>query len=437
MSLMRPPASPLLLADSYLHTLSPFVIDGLPVRWYGLSYAIGFLLAWWIMRLIAQRGWSSLKPQATGDLIFAVVIGVLVGGRVGFALFYERTLFVQFSPLFPWWNLLAINKGGMSSHGGLIGVMIAVWWFGRKHGVSPLHIMDMGTLACLPGLFLGRIANFINAELWGKALPAAHQANPPWWSVKYPAQVFERWWPAARQGKLTDKEHADIIAAAAHDFHLVAPPQELELVVAKAAEAKIDQLEQVLGPTLTLDDRFLDRVVTIASEADHALHAQVAAALKPLLTAYYPSQLLQAISDGPALALLLIVLWLKPRKPGMIAACWLIGYGSFRIVTELFRQPDEGVAVIAGLQRGQLLSVLMILAGAIGLVMVARRQTPKIGGLFATSPGRGSASGSSNTSISTGALLPRATQRSYAFWPARLVTFSSRRNSMYSFEVVW
>ena len=361
------PASPLLLADAYLHTLSPFVIDGLPLRWYGLSYAIGFLLAWWIMRLITKRGWSTLKPEATGDLIFAVVIGVLIGGRVGFALFYNRALFVQFTSSFPWWDLLAINKGGMSSHGGLIGVMIAVWWFGRRHHVSPLHIMDMGALATLPGLFLGRLANFVNAELWGKALPAAQQTNPPWWSVKYPAEVIDRWWAAAEPGQQTIREYAGKITEVAHDMHLTGTPAQLMAQVPSMAHDKIAQLEQQLDAALGLDAHFLDRVVAFSSNTHHQLHTQVAGALKPMLTAYYPSQIFQAISDGPALALLLIVIWLKPRKPGIIASWWLIGYGSFRIITELFRQPDTGVALILGLQRGQLLSALMIAVGAAGL----------------------------------------------------------------------
>jgi len=378
---------PLLLADSsYLHTLSPFVIDGLPVRWYGLSYAVGFLFAWWIMCLITKRGWSLLKPQLTGDLIFAVVIGVLLGGRLGFALFYNRALFIQFSPSFPWWDLLAINKGGMSSHGGLIGVMIAVWWFGRKHNVPPLHIMDMGTLATLPGLFLGRIANFINAELWGKALPEAQQANPPWWSVKYPAQVLDRWYSAIEPGTMTPRQYADKIAEVAHDFHITAPPGELTDKVVEAAQAKISILEQQLGSTVGLDQHFLDRLVLIASDTDYQKHAEVANTLKPLLTAYYPSQLFQAISDGPALALLLILVWLKPRKPGILASWWLIGYGSFRIITELFRQPDTGVVLIAGLQRGQLLSALMIAVGLAGLVVCSRSDQPKLGGLFARRP---------------------------------------------------
>jgi phosphatidylglycerol:prolipoprotein diacylglycerol transferase len=105
--------------------------------------------------------------------------------------------------------------------------------------------------------------------------------------------------------------------------------------------------------------------------------------LRPHLTAFYPSQIIQALTDGPILAAFLCLLWLRPRKPGVIAMWWLIGYGVLRIISELWREPDQGVALTFGLiSRGQTLSVLMIFAGAAGLYFMARRDVPKIGGLI-------------------------------------------------------
>ena len=110
----------------------------------------------------------------------------------------------------------------------------------------------------------------------------------------------------------------------------------------------------------------------------------VLSAVKPLLTAFFPSQIFQAITDGPILLILLVIVWLKPRRPGVVGACWLIGYGVLRIITEQFREPDAGVALTFGLlTRGQTLSTLMIIGGAALGWIIHRRQQPRIGGLFA------------------------------------------------------
>jgi len=290
------------LAESYLHQLDPFAIqftDSFGIRWYGLSYAAGFLVGWWILKRLVRGGRSPLGEEQIGDFLFALILGVLVGGRLGYVFFYGLgEPLITFTGQFPYWEVLAINRGGMSSHGGMIGVLVACLWFGHKRGLPKLPLFDLTAFACLPGLCFGRLANFVNAELWGKALPESMQLNPPWWSVKYP-QEMEGFTP--------------------------------------------------------------DRVGE--------------------LTAYYPSQIFQAITDGPVLLLVLGLVWLKPRKPGVIGAWFLMGYGALRISTEVFRQADEGVELILGLQRGQLLSALMILVGAVGLGLVVRRKEEPLGGL--------------------------------------------------------
>src|SRR5262245_20316885 len=193
------------LADSYFHTLSPFAIrfpatwPVAGIRWYGLSYAVGFLIGWMLLRWMARTGRTVLSMQAVGDLVFAIIFGVLLGGRIGYAVFYEPALLYTFQKSVPYWDLLAIQKGGMASHGGMIGVIIACWLYSRKRKLPLGHVFDLAAFSCPPGLFLGRIANFVNGELHGKAVP--NQANPPWWSIKFPHEMTE--WGVAKLQQLT------------------------------------------------------------------------------------------------------------------------------------------------------------------------------------------------------------------------------------------
>ena len=341
------------LAESYLHNLNPFVVQfsqNFGIRWYGVAYAIGFGIAWFTMRWVARKSWSPIPLEKVGDLIFAVIIGVIVGGRLGYAIFYDRHLFIGFSSKAPWWDLLAINNGGMASHGGMIGVILACWWFGKRHQIPVLHILDIGGLGALPGLCLGRIANFINGELWGKPLPDSMQsyvqgtgvtgADPPWWSIKYAQEVVENWVPDS--------------------------------------DSRLKMLEP-LRPLFIGSEDFYRDVVNAARHGD----ATVIQVLKPLLTAYYPSQIFQAITDGPILITLLALIWLRPRKPGVVGCWFLILYGILRIATEVFRQPDKGVPLTLGLlSRGQTLSLLMTLAGVVCLAIASRRNVARLGGLF-------------------------------------------------------
>ena len=350
----------LLLAESYFHTLDPFVIqftDTFGLRWYGLAYVAGFIVAWLYIRWMAATNRSLLTPTQVGDLLVYVILGVLIGGRLGHAIFYGGGKpFIEFSDSFPYWEILAIHRGGMSAHGGMIGVIIACMLFHWRRKVSALHLLDLAGMAACPGLFFGRIANFINAELWGKELPAGMQQSPPWWSIKYPQEVTEVWLPVAANPE-------------AHDPETIA-----------AAQSKIDAVTSALGDKLDAGSNFFLRVVDIARDSSHALHSEVVATLKPLLTAYYPSQLIQAFTDGPILMGALILLWWRPRKLGVPGSWFLILYAVLRTITEVFRQPDEGVALLAGLSRGQVLSVLMLAIGLVCLwIALAKKGEPVLG----------------------------------------------------------
>lgn len=384
-----------ILADAYLHRLDPWVIqftDTLGVRWYGLAYVAAFLIGWLFLRWMAKTGRSPMSVRDVGDLMLPAILGVLIGGRLGYCLFYEPHLWVDFSSRFPFWGVLRITGGGMSSHGGMIGVILACGWFAHRRKISALHLLDLGAFACTIGFFLGRIANFINAELWGRPLPETMQDNPPWWSVKYPTEITRHWLPASTNDPELSDEFMQRIAM---DFHITAAnTTELrELVAAESAE-RLRDIEAQLRPALGLGDRFYTHLLDAARDASDSAHHAVVETIRPLLTAYYPSQLIQMMTDGLLLTIILAVIWWKPRKPGVIGASWLVLYGVFRILSEQFRQPDLGVETILGFSRGQQLSILMVLAGIVALFVVSRRDVARVGGLLK----RGSAVGVESTS---------------------------------------
>ena len=163
-----------------------FSLGPLKIRWYGLMYVIGFLAAWWLARRRAEVPHSPVKnAQQADDLIFYAMLGVILGGRVGHALFYSETSFVE-DPLY----LFRIWEGGMSFHGGLIGVMAAMWLFGRQLKLKLWQVTDFMAPFVPLGLGFGRIGNFINGELWGKP------TDVPWGvlyncQVLHPSQLYE------------------------------------------------------------------------------------------------------------------------------------------------------------------------------------------------------------------------------------------------------
>ncbi|NNC78476.1 MAG: prolipoprotein diacylglyceryl transferase, partial [Woeseiaceae bacterium] len=139
-----------------------FAIGPVAVRWYGLMYVIGFLFAWWLARRRSTTAHSPVTAVQVDDLIFNGMLGVIIGGRVGYCLFYGFDQLMS-DPLY----LFKITEGGMSFHGGLVGVMVAMWWFGRSRGKSMWTITDFVAPITPLGLMFGRIGNFINGELWG------------------------------------------------------------------------------------------------------------------------------------------------------------------------------------------------------------------------------------------------------------------------------
>ena len=147
-----------------------FSIGPLSVHWYGIMYLLAFIAFWAGGRyLAARRPWFGWNPNEVGDFLFYGMLGVIIGGRLGYVLFYGFDSFLE-NPLF----LFRINEGGMSFHGGLLGVIFAMWWYGRKTGRTFWQIADFVAPLVPFGLGLGRIGNFIGGELWGRV------SESPW-----------------------------------------------------------------------------------------------------------------------------------------------------------------------------------------------------------------------------------------------------------------
>lgn len=294
-------AKPMVEAAIAFPNIDPVIVHiygPISIRWYALSYIAGLLLGWgYVVKLLANRKlWAGApfngKPPATaddiGDLFVWVTLGVIIGGRLGYVLFYGM-LYCGFNPLGPACaglpgayltnpiRIFAAWEGGMSFHGGLVGVILAIWLFCRKRKLSLLAVGDLIAAATPIGLFFGRIANFINGELWGKTTDAP-------WGVVFCNDVIRN----ANGGTC---------------------------------------------PAGTM--------------------------------ARHPSQLYEAALEGLVLFVVLRVLLVNfqvHRRPGMVIAWFLTGYGICRFAAEFFRDSESKIA--GWFSMGQALSLPMWAAAA-------------------------------------------------------------------------
>ncbi len=160
------------------------------IHWYGLMYLAGFLAGWWLGRVRAARLGSGWRPEEIGDLLFYLAVGVVVGGRLGYVVFYDFSRFLG-DPL----SLLRVWQGGMSFHGGLLGVLVAMGLYARRTGRPFFAVTDFLAPLVPPGLFAGRIGNFINGELWGGPtdLPWGMVVGGSRWGdvARHPSQLYE------------------------------------------------------------------------------------------------------------------------------------------------------------------------------------------------------------------------------------------------------
>ena len=259
----------------FTHNFDPVLVDigFLSIRWYSLSYIFGIIFGWWYGKSIITKKFQTSYPgisKELDDLITYLIIAILIGGRVGYVIFYNFDYFIT-NPV----EILKIWKGGMSFHGALIGVIISTYLFSIKRNLEPLFLLDI--IACVSpiGIFLGRIANFINGELVGKI------TNVSW---------------------------------------------------------------SVIFPNIDLSPR-------------------------------HPSQLYEALLEGLLLFIILnIIINKKNYKTGICSYLFLIIYGFFRIISEIFREPDIQIGYFYNfISMGMILSFVMIAVGLIILINLKRK----------------------------------------------------------------
>ena len=317
-----------MLLAYYVHHLSPFIWEitpGFGPRWYGFAYVLAFLAGYGAYHWLARRGYSQLPPEQVGDFItWAALFGVLLGGRLGSMLFYNVGEWFH-DPLM----IFRVWDGGMSSHGGILGLTLFTLWFARRHHLSWTSIGDNLCVVAPIGLFFGRIANFINGELYGRA---AHGIA---WAVQFPKEIYDNQPLAERAATLLETDPTVVS----------------------------------LGGKLSLPEA----IVAAAHTSPH-----VQQVLRDILTPRYPSQLIEAGLEGVVLFSALWALRTLVKVPrGVITGAFFILYALLRITGEQFRQPgsDSPFAFAFGfLTYGQLLSLFLILIGVAFLAWGFRSQ---------------------------------------------------------------
>ena len=290
----------------YLHDLSPFVFrfsDSFAIHLYGLAYVLGFYLCYLVMRFLAKRRLSEIKPEQVADFITLVALfGVVLGGRIGYILLYGMSEYRD-TP----WEALKLWKGGMASHGGIAGIALFTLWYARRHKISWTGIGDTVVCGAPLGVMLGRLANFINGELFGRVTTVP-------WAVKFPTELL----------------HEDYVRQGGQAVSL--PPGLMH------------------SPDIIA---FYERNGGGRAELEAILHPR------------HPSQLYEALGEGLFLTAVLLFLRLRfPRLPhGILTGLFFVLYAFVRIALENVREPDSGASSILGMTKGQFFSTFMIVIG--------------------------------------------------------------------------
>jgi len=299
----------------YVHNLSPFLIqfhENIGVRWYGVAYLLAFLIGFLLVRHLSRRGLCEIPPDDVGDFITGCAIfGVVIGGRVGYMLFYGLDGFLH-NPL----SIFFLWDGGMSAHGGIVGVTLYTLWYSRRHKISWRNVGDNLVVPVPLGLLLGRLANFINGELYGRVTSVP-------WAMQFPKELYD---PKV--------------------------PQELKDQAFNAAMA--------VNPSWSTVD-------AIVANVRHS--EELRRALAGILSPRHPSQLYEATLEGAFLFGVLWTLRTRFRLPnGVITGVFFIGYAIVRSTVEFFREPDAPLT--GSLTRGQFLSLFLVLIG-LGFLLAA------------------------------------------------------------------
>lgn len=306
----------------YIHDLNPVALpiyENLAVRWYGLAYLAGFVAGFLLLRHLARRSLWVLKPEKTADFIAAAAMfGVFLGGRLGYVFFYQL-------PEQGWSKILSdplmifrVWEGGMASHGGILGLVIFTWFYAKKEKVTWTGLGDGLCVVAPLGLFFGRVANFINGELYGRIVEGVVP-----WAVRFPLSLMK----------------------------------EPESVQRDAWQACAE-----IEPSLA-DAQSMDTLIAVARK-----NPEVSQTLGDYLPPRHPSQIYEALLEG---ALLFAILWwvrtrYKNAPDGLLTGLFFALYAGFRIFGEQFREPDA--ALVGSLTRGQFFSLFMFVFAALFLL---------------------------------------------------------------------
>lgn len=327
----------------WVHNLDPVIFeitDKFALRWYGLAYLMAFLVGYLGLRSLARRDLWVVAPVRVGDFIaYAAIFGVFLGGRLGYVLFYmipENGLgYVVKNPDV----IYAVWKGGMSSHGGILGLIIFTYIYSRRMGCSWTGVGDGLVIVSPLGIMFGRLANFINGELYGRVTNGAMGMRfPKALAEKGNEEVFER-------------------------------------AMKEAVQAAPERLESMWGSywvnPSAAKGPLLEEAIAVSRDNPAVLEV-----FQRYVETRHPSQLYQALLEGFALFVVLIVLRLKFRQlgHGVITGAFFILYATFRIVAEQFREPDSAWVIDGILTKGQFYSIFMYVIGAAFLVAGLRRK---------------------------------------------------------------
>lgn len=309
----------------YFDAIDPiaFHLGPLPVHWYGLMYLGGFVAGWALGEHRRKQGRLAVSRDGFADLAFYAMLGVIVGGRIGYILFYNLPLYLS-HPL----QMLALWDGGMSFHGGLLGVLAGGLYWSRKYRVPFFDAVDFVAPLVPIGLALGRIGNFINGELWG------HLTGKPW-GVIFPRALRE----ASQCAAMTETEVARNWVCAHYT------PAQLQQAASFTGFS--DSQLRALWRTGALN--------TFARE---------------------PSQLMECFLEGVVLFAFLWIYSRHPRRRYAVSGWFALLYGVFRFSVEFVRDPDPQLGYLLGtgwLTMGQLLSLPLVAVGLF-LLWLSRRQ---------------------------------------------------------------
>jgi phosphatidylglycerol:prolipoprotein diacylglycerol transferase len=315
-----------LMLAYFLDDFDPFIFrlwDSVGPRWYGFAYVMAFACGFWLLRVLAKHGYTELRVEQVGDFItWAALFGVMLGGRLGYVFFYRPEMLREPLSIFKVW------EGGMSSHGGMLGLIVFTFWYSWRYKISWTNLGDNLVVVAPIGLFFGRCANFINGELYGRVTTVP-------WAMLFPKEILD--------------------------------PQ-------NAAEA-----DRALALAHGIDPRLTTPEAVVGSLQTHPLLREK---MHQILTPRHPSQIYEALLEGVALFTILWLVRTRTRQPdGVLTGLFFVCYAIFRIVSEYFREPDA--SLIAGFTRGQFFSFFLIAIG-LAFIIVGKIRDRRASPLFQT-----------------------------------------------------